>query len=90
MWEILHNSAGWDCFRTLTLPEILKTQNRPQVEICAYLEVTRFWKSHVRANKLDVQDSNRQFHTVQRNLKLFLLMLVYEWMEFPLLISGIW
>ena len=26
MWETLHNSAGWDCFRTLTLLEILKTQ----------------------------------------------------------------
>ena len=30
------------------------------------------------------------FHTVQRNLKLFLLMLVYAWMEFPLLIFAIW
>ena len=26
MWETLHNNAGWDCFRTLTLPEILETQ----------------------------------------------------------------
>ena len=31
MWETLHNNAGWDCFRTLTLLDILKTQNRPQV-----------------------------------------------------------
>ena len=33
--------AGWDCLGTLTLPEILKTQNRLQVEFCAYLGVTR-------------------------------------------------
>ena len=26
MWETLHNNADWDCFRTLTLPEILTTQ----------------------------------------------------------------
>ena len=38
----MHNSAGWECFRTLTLPEMLKTQNRLQEEVCAYLEVTGF------------------------------------------------
>ena len=27
MWETLHNNAGWDCFRTLILRGILKTQN---------------------------------------------------------------
>ena len=31
-----------------------------------------------------------QFHTVRRNLKLFLLMQVNVWTEFPLLISGTW
>ena len=34
--------------------------------------------------------NNLLFCTVRRNLKLFLLMQVYAWMEFPLLISGIW
>ena len=52
--------------RTLTLPEILKIQNRPQGEF-AYLEVTRFFP-HVGCarNKL-------LFRTVQRNLRLFSL-----------------
>ena len=27
MWEILLSNADWDCFRTLTLREILKIQN---------------------------------------------------------------
>ena len=30
MREIQHNNAGWDCFRTLALPEIVKTQNQPR------------------------------------------------------------
>ena len=36
MWETLHNNAGWDCFRTLILPEILRIQNLRQVEHCAF------------------------------------------------------
>ena len=55
MWEILHNSAGWDCFRALTLPEILKTQNRPQGNF------VHIWKSHARAKKLDVPEANVSF-----------------------------
>ena len=33
MWEILLSNADWDCFRTLTLREILRTQN-PLQEVC--------------------------------------------------------
>ena len=84
MWETRHNSAGWDCFRTLTLLDILHTQNRLQEKFCAYLEVTRS------CQQVGCARSKRQFHTFQRNLNLFLLMLVYARMEFPLLISGIW
>ena len=56
----------------------LETQNRPQGEFHAYVEVTRLFPlvGCVR-NKL-------LFHTVQQKLKLFLLMQVYAWMEFPL------
>ena len=43
-WEIQPNNAGWDCFRTLNLPEILKTQNRLQEDFCAYLEVIHSYK----------------------------------------------
>ena len=82
MWE-LHNNADWDCFQTLTLPEILRIQNRPQGEF-AYLEVTRFFP-HVGCARNELL-----FRTIQRNLRLFLSMQVYEWTEFPLFIFGIW
>ena len=36
--EIQLNIVVWDCFRTLTLREILKFQNRPQAEHCPHLE----------------------------------------------------
>ena len=42
MWEILLSNADWDCFRTLTLREILKIQNPLLEERCAYLEVIQF------------------------------------------------
>ena len=38
MWEILPNNADWDCFKTLTLREILKIQNPLLEEHCAFLE----------------------------------------------------
>ena len=36
MWVILPNNAGWDCFKTLILREILKTQNQHQEEHCIF------------------------------------------------------
>ena len=37
MWVILQNNADWDCFKTLTLREILRTQNLLQVEqLCIF------------------------------------------------------
>ena len=36
MWEILLSNADWDCFRTLTLREILKIQNPLLEEHCAF------------------------------------------------------
>ena len=41
MWEILPSNAGWDCFRTLTLREILKIQN-PHLE-----ELVHLWKLYI-------------------------------------------
>ena len=38
MWEILQNSADWDCFKTPILQETLKTQSQHQVEFSAYSE----------------------------------------------------
>ena len=64
-------------------PEILKTQNRPQVGFVL------FWKSHI-FPKVGCGRSKLLSHTVRRNVKLFLSMQVYTWTEFPLLICGIW
>ena len=84
MWETLHNNADWDCFGTLTLREILKTQNRPQEVSCVFLEAEHLFQSvRCARNKL-------LFRTVQRNVRLSLLMRVYEWMEFQLLFFAIW
>ena len=38
-WVILPNNADWDCFKTLTLREILKIQNPLLEEHCAFLEL---------------------------------------------------
>ena len=40
MWVILQNNAGWDCFKTPILGEILRTQNILQEGSCVFLEVT--------------------------------------------------
>ena len=84
MWGILHNSADWDCFRTLTSREILKIRNPLLEEHYVFFEVTRL------CQQVGCARSKRQFHKVQRDLKSFLWMQVYARMEFPLLISGIW
>ena len=84
MWETLPNNADCDCFKTLILLEILKTQNRLREEFCAYLEVIHLFP------QVGCVRHKLQSHTVRRNLKLFLLMQDYAWMEFPLLIFGIW
>ena len=59
MWETLHNNADWDCFRTLSLLEILKTQNRPRVRNPVYL-----WKSHVCSQKLSDSHSSTEFEII--------------------------
>ena len=71
MRETLRNNADWDCFRTLTLPEIGKTEHQHQVDSCAFSEAISLFQSVgcVR-NKL-------QFHTVAQKLKYFLSMQVY-------------
>ena len=65
MWVILLDNAGWDCFKTPILREILRTQNLLQVEHCVFSEATRSFQSAgcVR-NKL-------QFRTAQQNQKSF-------------------
>ena len=44
MWEILLSNVDWDCFRTLTLREILKIQNPLQEEHYAFLEVIHLFQ----------------------------------------------
>ena len=36
MWVILQSNAGWDCFKTPILREILRTQNLLRVEHCVF------------------------------------------------------
>ena len=67
MCETLHNNADWDSFRTLILPEILKTQNRPQEECCAYWEITRLFP------QVGLARSKLQFHTVRRKSEILSL-----------------
>ena len=43
MCVTLPNNADWDCFKTLTLREILKIQNPLLEEHCAFLEVIRLF-----------------------------------------------
>ena len=38
------NNAGWDCFKTPVLREILRTQNLLRLEHCAFLEVTHLFR----------------------------------------------
>ena len=63
MWKNLQNNAGWDCFKTPILQEILRTQNPLLEEHFVFLEVIHSFQlvGCVR-NKL-------QFHTVQQNPK---------------------
>ena len=65
MWETLQNSADWDCFKTPTLQEILRTQNPLQVEHCAFSVGTRLFQlAGCARNKL-------QFRAAQQNQKSF-------------------
>ena len=65
IWVILQNNGDWDCFRTPTLQEILRTQNQLQGEHCVFSEVIHlFQQVGCARNKL-------QFHTVQQNQKSF-------------------
>ena len=67
MWVILKSNAGWDCFKTLILLEILKIQNPLLKEHCALLEVMHLFQ------KVGSVRNKHQFHTVQQNQKSYLL-----------------
>ena len=62
MWVIPQNNAGWDCFKTPILREILRIQNLLRVEHCAFLEVTHLYQ------KVGCVRNKLQFRTVQQNL----------------------
>ena len=81
---VLLNNAGWDCFKTAILREILRIQNPLWVEHCAFLEVIHSYP------QVGYAGSKHLSHTVQRMLRLFLSMQVYAWMGSLLSIFGIW
>ena len=84
MWEVQHNNEDWDCFKTLILPEIQKTQNQYQWDSCVHSEVIRS------CQEVGCARERHQFHTVQQTLTLFLLRNFYAWMEYHLSVFGIW
>ena len=63
MWVILQSNADWDCFKTLTLREILKIQNPLLEEHCAFLEVILLFQ------QVGCARNKMLFLTVQQNLK---------------------
>ena len=83
MWETLPNNADWDCFKTPTLQEILRTQNLHRVEHCAFLEVIHSFQS------VGCVRSKLQCLTVQQNQKSFPWMLDWGKRVFPHLIYEI-
>ena len=82
MWETLHNNAGWDCFRTLILPEILRTQNQPQEVSCA------FWEAEHLSQSAGCARDKLLSRTVLHSLRLFLWMPDCVWMG--CLLSNLW
>ena len=44
MWVFLQNNAGWDCFMTPIVREILRTRNPLLEEHCAFLEVIHLFQ----------------------------------------------
>ena len=67
MWEILLSNPDWDCFKILTLREILKIQNPLLEEHYVFLEATHLFQL------VGCARNKHQFLTVQQNLKLSLL-----------------
>ena len=66
------------------LQETLKTQNQHQEDSGAFSEVKHL------CQQVGCARNRHQSHTVQQKLRLFLLMQVYAWTEFPRLIFGTW
>ena len=63
MWVILPKNADWDCFKILTLREILKIQNPLLEEHCAFLEVIHL------SQQVGCARNKLLFLTVTQNLK---------------------
>ena len=78
MCEILLSNADWDCFRTLTLREILKIQNPLLEEHCAFSEVIHLFQ------QVGCARNKHQFLTAQQNLRLSLWTRDWDWMVCPL------
>ena len=61
MWETQHNIAEKDCFKTLILQETWRLESNIR------MNSVHFRKSHVRANKLDVQETDFCFTQFYRS-----------------------
>ena len=79
------NNADWDCFRTLTLQETLTIpKSTSGWTLCVFGSHTFVPISWMCTKQTAVSHSSTESEI------LFLLVQVYEWIEFQLLIFGIW
>ena len=84
MWEIQLNNADWDCFKTPILQDTLKTQNRHQVDSCAYGSHTFVPISWMCKKQFSVSHSSTEAENISLSMQ------VHAWMEFQLLVFGTW
>ena len=87
MWETLHNNAGWDLLHDSDVAADLEDSKSSSGGLL-YI-----FRSHtISSNKLDVQETNINVTQLNRSRDCFNFSWCRftQWMEFPLLISGIW
>ena len=82
MWETQYSVADLVYSKTQTLLATWRTQNQLQVVSC------EFWEVELLSQSLGCARNKFRFRTFLQNLKLFLWMLDYVWMDYLLLIFG--
>ena len=76
--------ADWVYSKTQMLLVTLRSQNQPRVESNVFLEAERS------SQLVECARNKRQYPTVPQNQKSFPWMLDCEWMDYLLLICGMW
>ena len=85
MWVTRLSIVDWVYFKTQTLVAPLKTRNQPQREVlCIFCEVEHLLLL------FGCKRNKSQYPTVPQNRKFFCWMLDCEWMDYLVLIYGMW